>query len=91
MDFEPDYIGARKTLMTGFTTVRDVGSSDFLDVGLRNSIDAGAVHVTERLVISQVGRVPYMGPDNMTEPPCCSIFLFIPRGEARLRRFLQDS
>jgi imidazolonepropionase-like amidohydrolase len=28
----------RKTLMAGFTTVRDVGSSDFIDVGLRNAI-----------------------------------------------------
>jgi imidazolonepropionase-like amidohydrolase len=34
---------ARVTLMSGFTTVRDVGSSDFLDVGLRNSINAGIV------------------------------------------------
>ena len=32
---------ARKTLMAGFTTVRDVGSSDYLDVGLRNAINAG--------------------------------------------------
>ncbi|HTQ60053.1 MAG TPA: amidohydrolase family protein [Candidatus Solibacter sp.] len=29
---------ARVTLMAGVTTVRDVGSSDFLDVGLRNAI-----------------------------------------------------
>jgi imidazolonepropionase-like amidohydrolase len=29
---------ARITLMAGITTVRDVGSSDFLDVGLRNAI-----------------------------------------------------
>src|SRR5579859_3816367 len=29
---------ARKTLMAGFTTVRDVGSSDYIDVGLRNAI-----------------------------------------------------
>src|SRR5579864_193974 len=29
---------ARVTLMAGFTTVRDVGSSDYLDVGLRNAI-----------------------------------------------------
>src|SRR5258708_22630085 len=35
---------ARVTLMAGFTTVRDVGSSDFLDVGLRN--DHRAVVVT---------------------------------------------
>src|SRR5215471_13897344 len=34
---------ARKTLMAGFTTVRDVGSTDFLDVGLRDAINAGVV------------------------------------------------
>jgi imidazolonepropionase-like amidohydrolase len=34
---------ARVTLMAGFTTVRNVGSEDFLDVGLRNSIKAGIV------------------------------------------------
>jgi imidazolonepropionase-like amidohydrolase len=28
----------RKTLMAGFTTVRDVGSSNYIDVGLRNAI-----------------------------------------------------
>jgi len=32
---------ARKTLEAGFTTVRDVGSSDNLDVGLRNAINDG--------------------------------------------------
>jgi imidazolonepropionase-like amidohydrolase len=34
---------AHKTLMAGFTTVRDVGSTDFLDVGLRDAINAGVV------------------------------------------------
>jgi imidazolonepropionase-like amidohydrolase len=33
----------RVTLMAGFTTVRDVGSHDFLDVGLRNAIRNGVV------------------------------------------------
>jgi imidazolonepropionase-like amidohydrolase len=41
---------ARKTLMAGFTTVRDVGSADFLDVGLRNSINAGIVPGPRMLV-----------------------------------------
>ena len=41
---------ARKTLMAGFTTVRDVGSSGFLDVGLRNSINAGVVPGPHMLV-----------------------------------------
>jgi imidazolonepropionase-like amidohydrolase len=33
----------RKTLMAGFTTCRDVGSSDFLDVGLRNAVASGKI------------------------------------------------
>ncbi len=43
-------VNARKTLMAGFTTVRDVGSTDFLDVGLRNSINAGMVPGPRMLV-----------------------------------------
>jgi imidazolonepropionase-like amidohydrolase len=43
-------VNARKTLMAGFTTVRDVGSSDFLDVGLRNSINSGVVPGPRMLV-----------------------------------------
>ena len=34
---------ARRTLLAGFTTVRDVGSADYIDVGLRNTIAAGLV------------------------------------------------
>ena len=41
---------ARVTLMAGFTTVRDVGSHDFLDIGLRNSINAGIVPGPRMLV-----------------------------------------
>jgi imidazolonepropionase-like amidohydrolase len=41
---------ARKTLMAGFTTVRDLGGSDFIDVGLRNAIDAGVVPGPRMLV-----------------------------------------
>lgn len=41
---------ARKTLLAGFTTVRDVGSSNFLDVGLRNSINAGIIPGPRMLV-----------------------------------------
>src|SRR5580704_12948118 len=32
---------ARRTLEAGFTTVRNLGAHDFLDVGLRNAINAG--------------------------------------------------
>jgi len=41
---------ARKTVMAGFTTVRDLGSSDFIDIGLRNSINAGYVPGPRMLV-----------------------------------------
>lgn len=34
---------ARETLMAGFTTVRNVGAGEWIDVGLRNAIDAGIV------------------------------------------------
>lgn len=41
---------ARVTLMAGFTTVRNVGANDFIDVGLRNSINAGIVPGPRMLV-----------------------------------------
>src|SRR6266853_3419171 len=41
---------ARVTLMAGFTTVRDVGSSDYLYVGLRNAIREGVVPGPRMLV-----------------------------------------
>ena len=34
---------ARRTLMAGFTTVRDVGSQEYIDVGLRNAIRDGVI------------------------------------------------
>jgi imidazolonepropionase-like amidohydrolase len=41
---------ARKTLMAGFTTVRNVGASDYVDVGLRNAVNAGVVPGPRMLV-----------------------------------------
>lgn len=43
-------VNARKTLMAGFTLVRDVGSNDQLDVGLRNAIRRGLVPGPRMLV-----------------------------------------
>jgi len=37
------HVFARHTLEAGFTTVRDVGSEEFVDVALRNAINAGKV------------------------------------------------
>jgi imidazolonepropionase-like amidohydrolase len=43
-------VNARVTLLAGITTVRDVGSSDYLDVGLRNAIRNGKVPGPRMLV-----------------------------------------
>jgi imidazolonepropionase-like amidohydrolase len=43
-------VNARVTLLAGFTTVRDVGASDFIDVGLRNAIASGNVPGPRMLV-----------------------------------------
>jgi imidazolonepropionase-like amidohydrolase len=44
----------RATLMAGFTTVRNLGAPDFIDVGLRNSIRRGTV-VGPRIIAATVG------------------------------------
>jgi imidazolonepropionase-like amidohydrolase len=41
---------ARRTLMAGFTTVRDLGSGNLLDIGLRNAINEGVVPGPRMLV-----------------------------------------
>jgi imidazolonepropionase-like amidohydrolase len=41
---------ARKVVEAGFTTVRDLGSSDFIDIGLRNAIAQGWVPGPRMLV-----------------------------------------
>jgi len=49
-------VNARRTLLAGFTTVRDVGSSDLIDVGLRNAINSGVVPGPRMLVaINAIG------------------------------------
>jgi imidazolonepropionase-like amidohydrolase len=40
----------RTTLMAGFTTVRDVGAGDYIDVGLRNAIAEGKIPGPRMLV-----------------------------------------
>jgi imidazolonepropionase-like amidohydrolase len=67
---------ARRTLLAGFTTVRDVGSSDLIDVGLRNAINAGKIPGPRMLVAvnaigSRGGHCDPTGgfrPDLMKEP-----------------------
>jgi imidazolonepropionase-like amidohydrolase len=42
---------ARRTLFAGFTTVRDLGSNEMLDIGLRNAIRKGKV-IGPRMLVS---------------------------------------
>jgi imidazolonepropionase-like amidohydrolase len=37
------HVYARRTLEAGFTTVRDLGSGEFIDVALRNAVNAGTL------------------------------------------------
>jgi imidazolonepropionase-like amidohydrolase len=37
------HVYARRTLEAGFTTIRDVGAGEFVDIALRKAIDAGVV------------------------------------------------
>jgi len=43
-------VNARITLLAGFTTVRDIGSMQYLDAGLRNAINRGVVPGPRMLV-----------------------------------------
>lgn len=36
-------VNAEKTLMAGFTTIRNVGASDYADIAIRNAINAGEI------------------------------------------------
>ena len=36
-------VNAKKTLMAGFTTIRNVGAPDYADIALRNAINAGEI------------------------------------------------
>src|SRR5216684_6584876 len=60
---------ARKTIEAGFTTVRNVGASDYVDVGLRNAINNGWVAGPRMLVaIHAIGATAGHGDSDPTPP-----------------------
>jgi imidazolonepropionase-like amidohydrolase len=60
---------ARKTIEAGFTTVRNVGASDYVDVGLRNAINKGYI-VGPRMLVSVYAIGATGGhADDMSLPP----------------------
>src|SRR5579859_4284930 len=60
---------ARLTLEAGFTSVRDVGSTDYIAAALRNSIDAGVVE-GPRMIVSNyaIGSTGGHADDNPLPP-----------------------
>jgi imidazolonepropionase-like amidohydrolase len=61
---------AKRTLMAGFTTVRDLGSGDFVDVALRNAIGSGRIPGPRMLVsLKSIGTTGgHCDPTNSVRP-----------------------
>jgi imidazolonepropionase-like amidohydrolase len=60
---------ARRTLAAGFTTVRNVGADDFVDVGLRNAINAGVTEGPRMLTAAHGLGSPGGHFDGLSFPP----------------------
>ena len=62
-------VNARKVLDAGFTTVRDLGANDYVDIGLRNAINDGTVPGPRMLVaVHAIGATGGHG-DSDPAPP----------------------
>ena len=59
------HVYARRTLEAGFTTIRDVGASEFIDVALRNAIDRGDV-VGPRMLVATLAVGATGGHNDLT-------------------------
>ena len=55
------HVFARRTLEAGFTSCRDVGSAEFIDIALKRAIAAGKV-VGPRLACSHTAKMPRTFP-----------------------------
>ena len=60
---------AKRTLEAGFTTVRNVGADDFVDIGLRNAINAGIAAGPRMLTAAHGVGSPGGHFDNYSLPP----------------------
>jgi imidazolonepropionase-like amidohydrolase len=88
-------VHARRTLMAGFTTVRDVGAPGFVDVSLRDAINAGTIvgprmYVATRLISITGGHgdVGGMREDLLPEPDYRSGIVNSPEDGVRAVRYL---
>jgi imidazolonepropionase-like amidohydrolase len=60
---------ARRTLEAGFTTVRNVGAADFVDISLRNAINAGVTEGPHMLTAAHIIGSPGGHADGYSFPP----------------------
>lgn len=60
------HVFARRTLEAGFTTVRDVGSREFIDVALRDAINRGDV-VGPRMLVATMAVGATGGHNDLSE------------------------
>jgi imidazolonepropionase-like amidohydrolase len=60
---------AKRTLAAGFTTVRNVGAQDFVDVSLRNAINAGVTDGPRMLTAGHLISSPGGHGDSYSFPP----------------------
>jgi imidazolonepropionase-like amidohydrolase len=60
---------ARRTLEAGFTTVRDVGAPDFVDISLRNAINAGVTEGPRMITAAHGIGSPGGHFDQLSYPP----------------------
>ncbi|MGH8131873.1 MAG: amidohydrolase family protein, partial [Steroidobacteraceae bacterium] len=60
---------AKRTLEAGFTTVRNVGASDFVDISLRNAINAGVTEGPRMLTAGHGIGSPGGHFDALSYPP----------------------
>jgi imidazolonepropionase-like amidohydrolase len=88
-------IYARRTLMAGFTTVRDVGAGGFIDISLRDAINAGTVAGPRMFVATKTlsitgghGDVGGIREDLLPEPDYKEGIVNTPEDGVRAVRYL---
>jgi imidazolonepropionase-like amidohydrolase len=86
---------ARRTLMAGFTTVRDVGSPNFIDISLRDAINAGTTVGPRMFVATRIlsitgghGDVGGVREDLLPEPDYRNGIINSPEDGVRAVRYL---
>lgn len=85
------HVYARRTLEAGFTTVRDVGASEFIDVAVKKAIEAGTIPGPRMQVATlTVGATGGHGDNNGFSPYLkFGSFSGLADGEAEIRKLIR--